>query len=295
MTQPERPFLDLDAPERNPPSTPPWARETVPGWLAPYQGVNGAPERFASKKGYYGGPCEGIDRYQANAFIWYTPATASYLYTDYTPVPVDYRPGTLPGYEALAARFTKPGDSETERAQALLTRAMPEACRHPGMPPLAPPTRADRNLDDEALLASRCGWCNEQARVFIRLCQVSGLQGRLIHLYGQNHTIAEFYADGAWALADASSLFVAAGPDGRLLSAAACHDGAANQRCYAEAKVRRMREMCGWSREALGFADDDAAQRWRDNAARLEVDELATREIHFGVMNTPLPPHPGRG
>ena len=283
------PLVDVDTPERNPSDTPPWARVAVPKWVKPFQGVNGAPEKFRSKKGYYGGPCAGIDRYQANHFVWYTPETATFLYTDYTPTQVNYKPGTLPGYEAVAKKYTAGCKTETEKALALLKRAMPEACRHPGMPPLGPPTRADRNLDDEALLASGSGWCNEQARVFIRLCQVSGIQARMIHLYGQNHTIAEFHADGQWAQADASNLFVAADKTGRLLSAAECHDGGVNQRYYAEALVKRTRELCSWSFTELGFADEASAQKWRDAAAQMQVDERATRLINFGVMACPLP------
>ncbi len=287
-------LLDLDTPERNPSNCPAWARVEVPRWVKPYQGVNGAPERFRSKKGYYGGPCEGIDRYQANHFVWYTPETAAFLYKEYTPVEVDYRKGTLPGYEALAAKHTAACKTETEKGLALLTRAMPEACRHPGMPPLGPATPPNRNLDDEALLASGCGWCNEQARVFIRLCQVSGLQARMIHLFGQNHTITEFHADGQWVQADASNFFAAAGKDGRLLSAAECHDGGVNQRHYAEAKVKRMRELCSWTFAALGFPDEASAQSWRDAISKLQVDELAVRPINFGVMNCPLPPPPAQ-
>ena len=257
--------------------------------MKPFQGVNGAPERFRPKKGYFGGPCAGIDRYQANHFVWHTPETAAFLYTDYTPVKVSYRSGTLPGYEALVRKYTVGCKTETDQALALLTRAMPEACRHPGMPPLAPPTRADRNFDDEALLASGSGWCNEQARVFIRLCQVSGMQARMIHLYGQNHTIAEFHADGHWVQTDASNQFVAADKTGRFLSAAECHDGGVNQRYYAEAAGKRLRELRGWSFDALGFQDEPAAQRWRDATSKLQVDELAARPITFGVMNCPLP------
>jgi hypothetical protein len=44
----------------------------------------------------------------------------------------------------------------------------------------------NRNLDDEALLASGCGWRNEQARVFIRLCQVNGIPARMLHPGGDS-------------------------------------------------------------------------------------------------------------
>ena len=280
------------AAQLDPPTCPAWARVAVPEWVRPFQGPAGAPEAFRAKSGFYASGVAGIDRYQANNFIWYRPETAEFLYKGYTPLEAGYRKGLLPGYEAVVSRYTAGCATDTEKALALLTRAIPDVSRHPTMPPLAPrdpPTRADRNLDDEALLASGRGWCNEQARVFIRLCQVSGIPARMIHLWGQNHTIAEFYADGRWVMADATNLFVGRDPDGKLLSAAECHDGGVGQHHYAESKVRQMREMAGWPRERLGFPDEASASRWRVEAVKLQVDELAARPIRFGVINYPLP------
>lgn len=281
--------VDLEGPEYNPASCPAWAKERVPEWVRPFMGVNGAPEAWRPRNKPFATSVQGIDRYQANHFVWYRPETARYLYGEYTALEVGYKPGLLPSFERIAARFTAGCTTDTERAVALLTKAMPEVFRHPGMPPLGPGVKADRNLEDEALLATGCGWCNEQARVFIRLCQVSGIPARMIHLFGQNHTVAEFHADGTWALADASNMFVARGSGGRLLSAAQCHDRGENQRLYAQAKERRMQELASMTDEQLGFTDPAAAARWREEARKLQADELATREVAFGVMNYPLP------
>ena len=30
---------------------------------------------------------------------------------------------------------------------------------------------------------SGCAWCHEQSRVFIRMCQACGLNGRIVHLF----------------------------------------------------------------------------------------------------------------
>lgn len=282
--------VDLGAPEYNPPDCPAWAKEKLPDWLAPHRGYHGLPAKWRPAKRVFGAAVKGLDRYQANQFIFCSLATTKYLYEDYTSLTVNYVAGTLPTYEKVAAQYTAGCATATTKAVALLTKAMPAVCRHPTMPLLGPGVRADRNLDDEALLASGCGFCNEQARVFIRLCQVCGIPARMIHLWGQNHTVAEFYADGRWALADATNLFVAPGKDGKLLSAAQCHDGAAGQRLYAEAKQRRLREMAGLSDAQLGFTDPDRARQWREEAAKPIVDELATREVGFGVINYPLPP-----
>lgn len=285
--------FDLTAPDFNPPDCPAWARQTLPAWLTPYVGKNGLPAQWRPRN-MLGSSVRGIDRYQANQFVYYRAETAAYLDKEYTPLVVNYKIGTFPGYENLAAQYATGAQSGTARAMALLL-AMPKFFRHPTMPPLGVPARPDRGLDDEPLLASGSGWCNEQARVFIRLCQVSGIPARMVHLFGQNHTVAEFFADGRWALADTSNFFVVPDPAAangsglRLLSAAQSHDRGPGQRAYAEARQRRGREMLAMTDAELGFTTSAQATKWREAEARLSVDELAQREIGFGVMNVPLP------
>lgn len=277
--------FDLSLPAFDPPDCPAWAKEKLPDWVAPFIGANGLTDPWRVKK-HLSDSTKGIDRYQANHFVFDCPQTRKYLYTDYTPLTVNYVKGTLPSYEKLAAKLTVGCTNDTDKAVAML-HAMPTFFRHPVMPPCGVPAKADRNLDDEALLASGCGWCNEQARVFARLCQVSGIPARIIHLFGQNHTIAEFYADGRWALADASNMFVVRGPDGKLLSVADCHDGAAGQHAYAVTKAARMAELLKMSDQELGMTAD-TAKKYREKPS-LSIDELSTRKIAFGVMNYPLP------
>jgi hypothetical protein len=281
--------LDLNDPELNPTNCPAWAKEAKPDWVKPFMGFSGTPVSWRPGKKIFGSATQGIDRYQANQFVFYRPETADYLYKDYTPLQVNYKAGTLPAYEKVAAAYTAGCKTETEKAVALLTKAMPAVFRHPGMPPLGPAVKPSRNLGDEALLVTGCGWCNEQARVFIRLCQVLGIQARMIHLFGQNHTVAEFYADGRWALADASNFFVSPGQDGKLLSAAQCHDRGDGQRAYAEAKQKRMRELAAMTDEQLGFKDPAAAVKFREQGNSPMVEELAVRTVGFGVMNCPMP------
>ena len=281
-------MVDLTGAEHDPPDCPAWAKETHPDWVTPYVGVNGVPAKWRPKGKPFGSYTERIDRYQANHFIYYGPQTAEYLYGAYTPLSVGYREGALPSFEALAAKHTAGCKTDTEKAVALLL-AMPGFFRHPTMPPLGPRVPANRGLEDEALLATGSGFCNEQARVLIRLCQVCGIPARMIHLFGQGHTVAEFCADGQWALADASNFFVVPGADGGLLSAAQCHDGAEGQRRYAETKCRRMRELLTMSDEELGYTNPATATRWRESTLKLSADELAVRDIGFGVINYPLP------
>lgn len=286
--------VDLTGPDFNPADCPAWAKETLPAWLAPHVGRNGLPVQWRPR-GMLGASVRGIDRYQANQFVYFRAETAGFLDKEYTPLTVKYQTGSLPSYEKLAAQFTTGVKTDTAKAVALLL-AMPKFFRHPVMPPLGAPARPDRNLEDEPLLASGTGWCNEQARVFIRLCQVSGIPARMVHLFGQNHTVAEFFAAGRWALADTSNFFVvpdlAAGTNSaelRLLSAAQCHDRGPGQRAYAEARQRRGKEMLAMSDAELGFKTPAQAAKWRAAEAKLSVEELAQRDIGFGVINCPLP------
>lgn len=281
---------DLGLPEYDPPTCPAWARVPVPDRVKPFQGKNGLPEPWQSMLGSTcTGATAGIDRYQANLFVVYRPETVDYLYRDYTPLQAGYVRGSLPGYERVVAQYATAKMHDTEKALALLT-AMPAILRHPVIPPLAGreiPT--NRNLMDEALLASGGGWCNEQARVFVRLCQVAGLQGRIVHLFGQNHTIAEFYADGRWVLADTSYLFVVRDKQGNLLSAADCHDGGPGQRAYSSAKQRRLQQLAGMSATRLN-ATSAWLKHFRRECRAFEAGALAKdRMIRFGVINYPLP------
>lgn len=280
--------VDLNGPAYNPTNCPAWAKEQLPDWVLPYVGIHGTPAQWLPKGKPFGAYVERIDRYQANWFIYYAPQTADYLYGAYSPIRVDYVPGTLPGYERIVAKYTAGCTSATQKAVTLLM-AMPEFFRHPTMPPLGPSVKANRGLDDEALLATGCGFCNEQARVFIRLCQVAGIPARMIHLFGQGHTVAEFYADGHWALADASNFFVVPGKEGRLLSAAQCHDRGEGQRLYAEAKQRRMQELVRLSDQDVARGDAVQAAKWRSQNEKPFAEELAVREVGFGVINYPLP------
>jgi hypothetical protein len=281
---------DLSKPEFNPPDCPAWAKETLPSWVRPFVGINRLPKSWHEGEGLpLAVGTRGIDRYQANQFVYYGAETAAYLYGEYTPPAVAYVKGTLPPYEKAAAQAASDCGTQKEKAQAWISRTIPACLRHPVAPVRGPMVRSDRNLDDEALLASGCAWCNEQARAFARLCQVSGIPARLVHLFGQNHTVAEFRADGRWALADATFLFTVRGKDGRLLSAAECHDGAEGQRRYAAAKTRRMQDLLALTDEALGFPDPDDAADFRRQMSALAADELATRVVGFGIVNNPLP------
>lgn len=280
------------------PETPAWAHVTVPDWVRPFKGKNGMPHWARSYKragSTCGGAVAGIDLYHANYFIVYRPETAAYIYGEYTPLDAAYIPGTLPRYELVAAKYTHPDMTETEKMLALLKNALPAEIPHPGTPPYGERVRGDRGLLDDDLLASGSAWCNEQGRVLIRLCQVLGMQGRLVHLFGQNHSSAEIHVDGQWVLVDASWYFVSRDEDGNMLSAAESHDRGPGQRGWALSRQRRMLEIGEMTAEQANMEQEEAweprRQRWMAQGSDEATETLATNDqTYFGVMNTPVPP-----
>lgn len=291
------PLIDITGPEFDPPDCPAWAKESVPTEILPYRGRNGLPAPYRERsQAPLAMNVRGLDRYQANQFIVYRPETATFLYTDYTPTEVGYRNGLLPSFEALAEEVAGHLNSPAERALALLTQGVSRV-KHPCMPPCGPPVADNRNLDDEALLQSGRGWCNEQARVFVRLCQVSGIPARIIQLFYSDlktgHCIAEFHADGQWAMADASWFCAFPGPDGKLLSAVECHDGGEGQAHCGKAYYERIRQLLRLSDEELNFSEPGKAAEWRKKHEAMTAADYDRKMNCFAIINYPLPRQPG--
>jgi hypothetical protein len=284
---------------------PAWLIEEIPVWALPYVGIEGLHKLFGVNIPQP--PVKNIDIWQSNHNIIYRPEIENELYNSYTPLIVNYIKGTLPSYEKLAAKFTAGLATDREKAVALLTKAMPGKVMHPTDPPLGlkdlPP---DRGLDDEDLLESGYGWCNEQARVFVRLCQVSGIPARMVFLQFGNgnggvgtngHVIAEFYADGGWCMADASWFTVFPGFNGKLMSALQCHQPANSAR-VGEAYIARWKELLTWTDDQLCghvFKGDTPAQSQITDAGREERNVLKNKiengykHFIFSVLNYPLP------
>ena len=283
----------LDHPDFDPPDCPDWARETLPAGMEAFRGRNGQPAPYCDRTVPLAMTVRGVDRYHANQFIVYRPETAEFLYKEYTPLVVEKRAGLLPEIEALALSVTKECRSDTERAVALLLHGASRV-RHPDAAPRGPWTGPDRNASDTSLLQSGTGWCNEQARVFIRLCQVSGIPARIIHLFYSDertgHCIAEFYADGRWGMADVTWQCVFPDQEGRLLSAAACHDGGEGQARCGEAYFRRWQELLACSNEELNLESSEKTAEWRTQLASETPESLAAKHYYFSVINYPLPP-----
>jgi hypothetical protein len=267
---------------------PEYAKDKLPEWVEPFVGRKGLPAPWNETTVPLAPGVKGLDRWQANRFLVYRPETARFIYEEYTPLAVNYKKGTSPLIEKTAEECTRNCKTDTERAVAMLVQVFPDRIKHPTVVPKGPYVPPGRDASDDELLASGCAWCNEQARVFVRLCQACGMPARIIHLFYSDdktgHTIAEFYADGRWAMADASYVCVFPGKDGRLMSAAQCH-AKENLPLVAGVYRQRIGKIAAMSDEQLGGAKDAAA--FRAGAARMagHISGLKT----FAVMNHPLP------
>lgn len=297
---------DLTAEELQAAQTPAWAKEQIPPSYQRYTGKGGLPEPWHSKVGPLGGKVLGLDRWFANHFIVYRAETATFLDTAYTPTAVSVEPGLLPLHEQTAAAYASPHQTTEEKAAAFVTRALPERIPHATVPPIGAHCRTDRALLDEPLLASGCGYCSEQARVFIRLCQVSGIPARMVYLFyadaATGHTTAEFWTGSKWAMVDVSWYTLFPGPEGTLMSAAECHGNAAQRACMARAYYDRMQVILGLTDEALCGRSIPPHTPYRDQAVAAKAAELrnyvqarntpgylADHLWQFGILNYPLP------
>jgi hypothetical protein len=161
----------------------------------------------------------GIDAEQPMSAILLCEATLPILYgPDFSPIRIRYIPGTRPGLEEITGSFA--GNTPRERADAAM-RLVFERVQHPYF---AGYTAKDRAAREEELIVSGVGWCNEQARVFIALCEVMNIPGRMCFLRHQHgrceHATAEVYLDGKWAWYDPTFAVRAELPDCTLGSAA---------------------------------------------------------------------------
>ena len=261
---------------------PTWAKIDFPAWIEPYI-MKHIVENVA-----------GIDRYYAYHRIRYCDETAKYLYQQFTPINVDYKKGTLPTYEKLVQKHVSHLKSDREEAVHLLTKVLPVVAKHPTVPPCGDFIPGNRALTDEELLVSGDAWCNEQSRVFIRLCQVVGISARMIFLnYSEKsaqesgstaHVVSEFYTEDRWSMADPTFFIVFPHLDGHLMSAAECHDRGEGQVLAQKHYEKRLREIDKLEDKDFGCdpVNNRIANQKRSKVVLYHLDR-------FQVMNYPLP------
>src|SRR4051812_34396243 len=118
-------------------------------------------------------PVAGIDREQTHSMVRLCAETEPVLYgSDFSPRRIRYRNGSRPKLEAIVRDSADPLEWVRQNVQHPVYAGV-------DLPP-------DRALTEEQLIESGLGWCNEQARVFIALCEVQEIPARLCFLFHAN-------------------------------------------------------------------------------------------------------------
>jgi hypothetical protein len=282
---------NLSLPEYLPPECPAWLRENLPAWVEPFRGINGLPEVWRSKfDGANALNVCGVDRFQANQFIVYRKETADFLYDNYTPSEINYPAGTLPGLENIVRNLKH---ESVERTVNAILEFIAERILHPEIPPSRYAVASDRNLSEEEVLESGRGWCNEQARVFVRLCQIAGIPARLVHFFYSSlrggHTVVEYLDPAGWCMADATYACDYRQQDGQPISAAQCHNDARLNTRYGEILHQKVSALL---QVARGVSNPDSQQRlakWMEIHGNTSAQFQASRLHTFALINYPLP------
>ena len=219
---------------------------------------------------------KGLDLQQSMSATLLCDATVSALYgPDFSPTQVRYLPGSRPELEKIAAGLD--GSSTRERVVAALRWVI----AHVLHPYFAGDTAKDRALTEEAIIASGLGWCNEQARVFIALCEVMGVPGRMCFLSHKNslcgHATTEIFVDGKWAWFDPTFGVYVSLPDGTLATSA---ELSGPYRELAHAAFRPVLEAC--AAQYLPFVENEPGWKSQD---RLTPDAGGDLLHTIGICN----------
>lgn len=285
------PIHDLRLPEYFPPECPLWLMDEVPAWVEPFRGINGLPDAWRSKFHGANAPnVRGVDRFQANQFIVYRKETSGYLYDAYTPTLTHYSAGLYPRLQDAVRNLI--GESVGQTVNAILNY-IERSILHPEIPPSRYEVSADRNLSEEGILASGRGWCNEQARVFVRLCQILGIPARLVHLFysslGGGHTVVEYLDPNGWCMADATYACDYRKQDGRPISAALCHGDAQCNARYGEILDQKVSTLLKVAQEVTDPHARKRLVRWMEIHGNTSPQFQASRLHTFAIINYPLP------
>jgi hypothetical protein len=140
----------------------------------------------------YYGEGGGVDVEIIDGQLGLCEKTAEYIYAEFTPTDLRYKPGSRPMLEALVRELVTDAMSDREKALALMRR-----CRDNQDHGLARPGLFNGGTEEE-LLKRGAIMCNEISRVFVCLCQIAGLPARVHCSHISGHMMTEVQVDGRW-------------------------------------------------------------------------------------------------
>ena len=152
---------------------------------------------------------KGLDLEQSLNYVDLADVTEGFIYDRFTGARLPYEKGSRPALEAVAKRLTAGARTPMEKVERL-TAFVANEVKWAGFYTQATgkPLPPGRDLDEEELILSGYGWCNEQARVLCALTQVLGIPSRLVFgchakkRYG--HVVTEVLLPEGWMLIDES-------------------------------------------------------------------------------------------
>ena len=217
----------------------------------------------------------GIDREQSLGLVRLCPETEATLYSDFSPTRLRYALGARPDLERIVAQL--PDGTPRERVLA----AMTWVGQHVQHPHTCGPLVPNRGFTEEQLIDSQRGWCNEQARVFVSLCEVMEIPARMCFVFHANtrcgHTTAEVFLEGRWAFFDPTFDVTVELPDGRLAEA---RELSGAQRELAHAAYRAP--LHAYYKRAQPFVADEPGWNPRERPTEERGGDLLA---HIGFSN----------
>lgn len=182
--------------------------------VRPYQGLSqfGPAYRYMLERDSHAPG--SVDQVLAQRMVRLVPATAIYLYDEYSPAEVQYTRGTRPSLERLAGEVTAGCLTQAQRVGAI-ARFCASLAKDAG-----------DDLEhmiiggtEEEIVGRGSDWCTDVARVGCVLCQLAGVPARIANLFDtgaaySGHVIIEAYRGGVWGAVDTSTSVVYRHEDG---------------------------------------------------------------------------------
>lgn len=162
--------------------------------------------------GYYGDE-GGVDVQIIDGQLILCEQTVEYIYGNFTPLDIKYVPGSRPMLEKLLAESVRPDMSPREQVLAIFRCVRDN--RDNG---LAGKVAFDGGTEEE-LVKRGATMCNELARLFIVLCQITGLPARFVGHHISGHATVEVLIDGKWWWMDVQKGMYCLNADGSPASA----------------------------------------------------------------------------